>query len=186
MVSLLEIAFTTVFVFRICRWTYRQGWGFGYKAAVYFFAAFFLFALWNRPLRGQWGLPDFDPLVAVIASIGVVIAGNWAHDRWGADWRVSAGIVGTSIGFILLFCWPFFTAGPASFTPSLPTSLPAASTPAAAASAPVVTPTPASAPVAPAMTPSSSPSRHRSERSPQQMYDECIRRGLSSELCGRL
>ena len=145
MVSLLELIFTTVFLIWAGRLVLRQGWPIGYKVAAYFFGAFFMFALWNRPLGGQWGLPNFNPLVVAFSVVGVVIAANWAYQRWGADNRAAIAIVVACGLLILLFCWPFFVAGPSSITPSIPTA------PAPVASAPTPAPAPA-APVAPAPT----------------------------------
>jgi hypothetical protein len=141
MVSFFEIVFTTVFLIWAGRLVFRQGWPIGYKVAAYFFGAFFMFALWNRPLGGQWGLPNFNPLIIAFSVFGVVIAANWAYRRWGADNRVAIAIVAACGLLILLFCWPIFVAGPSSITPSIPTA------PSPVASAPT---TPASAPAAPA------------------------------------
>lgn len=178
MISLIEISFATVCLIWAGRLVYGQNWKIAYKAIAYFLGALLLFAMWNRPLAGQWGMTSYGPFMVVLSTIGVAIVGNWAYRRWGADNRVAIAIVVASILLLLAFWWPFFVAGPASITPSLP------STSSPAVSAPTPTPTPTVAPVAPAMVPSSS--RHRSTQTPQQMYDACIRKGYSPELCGRL
>lgn len=159
MVSLFELIFTTVFLLWAGRLVLRQGWPVGYKVLVYFFGAFFVYALWNRPLGGHWGLPNFNPLVILFSVFGVGIAANWAYRRWGTDDRAAIAIVIACFLFILVFCWPIFVAGPSSIMPSIPT----APTPSSATSAPT---TAAPAPAAPA-----SSSRTTLRRDTPQTFD---------------
>lgn len=148
MVSLLEIFFATVCLVWGGRLVYRQNWQIAYKAAAYLLGAFFIFAMWNRPLAGQWGMTNYGPFIVVLATIGVVLVGNWAYRRWGttADNRPAIAIVVVSVLLLVVFWFPIFVAGPSSITPSIPTA------PSPVASAPT---TPPSAPAA------SAPSRSR-------------------------
>ncbi|OGL62911.1 hypothetical protein A3C09_01860 [Candidatus Uhrbacteria bacterium RIFCSPHIGHO2_02_FULL_47_44] len=143
MVSLLEIIFATVTLVWAGLLVYRQNWLVAYKAAAYLLGAFLLFAMWNRPLAGQWGMTSYGPFIVILATIGVAIVGNWAYRRWSADNRVTIAIAIMSLGLVLVFWYPFFVAGPSSITPSIPTApTPVASAPTPAPSAP-----PSSAPV---------------------------------------
>lgn len=139
MVSLLEIFFASIFLLWVGRLVYRQNWQPAYMAAAYLVIALLVFAMWNRPLAGQWGMVNYGPFIAALATIGVAIAGKWAYRRWdtATDNRPAIAIVLTSIGLLLLFWFPIFVAGPSSITPSIPTApSPVASAPTTSPSAP--------------------------------------------------
>lgn len=158
MVSLLEIFFASIFLLWVGRLVYRQNWQPAYMAAAYLVIALLVLAMWNRPFAGQWGMVNYGPFIVVLATIGVAIVGKWAYRRWdtATDHRPGIAIVVVSILLLIVFWWPFFVAGPASITPSIPTA------PAPVASAPTLAPAPA-APAA--ATPSSAPRRARASRS---------------------
>ncbi len=123
MVSLLEILFATIALIWGGRLVYRQSWHIAYKAIAYAFVALLVIAMWNRPLAGEWGMPNYGPLIAFLATIGVVLIGNWAHRRWGggADDRPAIAIVVVSILLVVAFWLPIFLSGPSAIMPSMPT-----------------------------------------------------------------
>lgn len=143
MIALLEIIFATVTLIWGGRLVYRRNWQPVYKAAAYLVGALLIFAMWNRPLAGQWGMANYGPFIVILATVGVILVGNWAYQRWSADNRFAIAIVLASIGFVLLFWYPFFVAGPSSITPSISTvPSPVVSAPTTPVPVPTTQPTP--------------------------------------------
>lgn len=156
MVSLLEIVFATITLVWGGFLVYRQNWQLMYKAAAYLIVTFLIFAMWNRPLAGKWGMTDYGVFIVVLATVGVLYVGNWAIQRWGANNRLALATVIVTILLLLVFWYPILAAGPSSITPSTPS--PVASAPTTAAPAP--------APAAPA-----SSSRTTLRRDTPQTFD---------------
>lgn len=148
------LVFATIGLVVLGRWVYEQKWSVPVKAIALLLSAMFGMFMWNMPMAGVWGA-NHGALVALFATVGIAIVGTYSIHRWHAQWWHWAIQVVIGLGLIMYMWFPILKSGPASITPTAPTT-----------STPSVTPTANPAPTKQLRPPRSiSPQRQQSPSS---------------------